>query len=91
MLKVTREAALALKEARTQTGAPDDSGVRLAKAAQQGGDVLSLGFQQQPEATDEIVEQEELRFFIADDVVEPLSEKTLDVVTTDRGAELVLR
>jgi len=58
----------------------------------QGGIVaLALAFTDAPEPNDETIEQEGLRVFIEQSLIEPLSERTLDVRSTEQGSELVFR
>lgn len=91
MLQVTNEAVTVLKETRNKAGAPDNIGVRLAKAPSRGEGEISLFFSEAPEENDQTIEQDELRVYVAEDLVEPLSERTLDVQATDEGAKLILR
>lgn len=91
MLQLTSEAVSVLKDARTKTGAPENVGVRLANAPSKGESAISLVFSASPQEDDQTVEKDDLKVYVAHDLVEPLSERTLDVRSTDEGAELVLR
>ena len=45
-----------------------------------------MGFQEDPEPTDHTVEQDGLRVFVATEIADSLSDRTLDVEATDHGA-----
>lgn len=95
MLKVTNQAAEILKAARTNAGASGDAGLRIRRAEPptSNGDAIALAFtfSDEPEPEDGTVEQEGLRVFVEQSLIEPLSERTLDVRATEQGAELVFR
>ena len=95
MLEVTNQAAEILKAARTSAGASPNAGIRLQRAqAPTGSDDainLAFAFRDEPEPDDETFEQEGLRVFVEQSLIEPLSELTLDIRATERGAELVFR
>lgn len=94
MLKVTSEAAAVLKAARNDVGASPEAGLRIrrAEAAQDGSKsiAVALAFIDQPDPDDQTVEEDGLKVYVAGDLVEPLAAKTLDVRSTEQGAELVL-
>jgi Fe-S cluster assembly iron-binding protein IscA len=94
MLKVTSEAATVLKAAKDETGAPSNAGLRIRRAdhlpAGDNSVAVALAFIDDPEPNDQILEEESLRVFIANDLVDVLDNKTLDVRATEDGAELVL-
>ncbi len=93
MLKVTDQAAEILKRARDGAGASPEAGLRIRRAdSSQGKEneiALALTFRDEPEAEDHTFEQGGLRVFVEDSLVEPLSERTLDIRETDEGAELI--
>jgi len=92
MLKVTSEAAYVLKAAREGVTTPT-AGLRIKRAdnPNDGWDGFRIGFQQEPDATDQVFEQDGLRVFVAADVADALSDRVLDVDATSHGAELVFR
>jgi Fe-S cluster assembly iron-binding protein IscA len=92
VLKVTSEAAYVLKAAREGVTTPT-AGLRIKRAGNpnDGWDGFRIGFQQDPDPTDLTFEQDGLRVFVAADVAEALSDRTLDVDATSHGAELVFR
>jgi Fe-S cluster assembly iron-binding protein IscA len=92
MLKVSNEAAYVLKAAREGVTTPT-AGLRIKRAANphDGFDGFRIGFQQDPEPTDQIFEQDGLPVFVAAEVADELSDRTLDVDATSHGAELVFR
>ena len=92
MLKVTSEAADVLKAAREGVTTPT-AGLRIKRSASPNDpwDGFKIGFQEDPDPTDQIFEQDGLRVFVAADVADALSDRTLDVDATSHGAELVFR
>jgi Fe-S cluster assembly iron-binding protein IscA len=92
MLKVTSEAAYVLKSAREGVTTPT-AGLRIKRSDHPNDpwDGFKIGFQQEPDATDQVFEQDGLRVFVAVEVAEELANRTLDVDATSHGAELVFR
>jgi Fe-S cluster assembly iron-binding protein IscA len=96
MLTVTDKAAAVLKAAKTVQGAPPESGVRIVQGAMpddSGKPALAVGFaiSDDPAPNDEELQQNGLRIFVAETLVEPLDGRTLDVREGDDGAELIFR
>lgn len=95
MLQVTQEATAALKEARSRSGAPPEAGVRLRTPGNtedaEDTKVVQLAFQRDPEPGDEMTGTPDLRVFVAKELIEPLSERVLDVKPTPQGPQLTLR
>lgn len=95
MLQVTPTAAAILKQARDRNGMGSNTGVRLKPAEQPGRTdnekLVGLDFTEKPEDGDQMIEQEDLKVYVASDLVEPLSERTLDAETTDQGTQLLFR
>jgi Fe-S cluster assembly iron-binding protein IscA len=92
MLKVTSEAAYVLKAAREGVTTPT-AGLRIKRSDNPNDlwDGFKIGFQEDPDPTDQIFEQDGLRVFVSADVADALSDRTLDVDATSHGAELVFR
>jgi Fe-S cluster assembly iron-binding protein IscA len=92
MLTVTSEAAYVLKAAREGVTTPT-AGLRIKRSGNpnDGWDGFKIGFQQEPDQTDQVFEQDGLRVFVAADVAEALSDRILDVDATSHGAELIFR
>lgn len=92
MLKVTSEAAYVLKASREGVTTPT-AGLRIKRSDNPNDpwDGFKLGFQQEPELTDQTFEQDGLRVFVAAEVADELSDRTLDVEATSHGAELIFR
>jgi Fe-S cluster assembly iron-binding protein IscA len=92
MLKVTTEAAYVLKAAREGVTTPT-AGLRIKRAENpnDGWDGFRIGYQQDPESTDQVFEQDGLSVFVAADVADALSDRILDVDATSHGAELIFR
>lgn len=89
MLQVTQEATAILKEARSRSGAPPEAGVRVQ--VEENTKAVQLNFQKDPEPTDQTIATPDLRFFVAQELVEPLSERVLDVKATSQGPQLAFR
>ena len=96
MLTVTKKAAALLKAAKAAEGATGGAGIRLRRGAiaNDSGN-LTVGFtiSDEPAPEDEEFEQEGLRIFVEEALVEPLDGRTLDVqdANEDEGLELVFR
>jgi Fe-S cluster assembly iron-binding protein IscA len=97
MLQVTQNAVNVLKDARERAGAPADAGVRIERTqAESDGSrprqvLITLGFTNQPAPQDQTIEKDGMKVFVSSDLVEPLSERVLDVQTTDEGTQLMFR
>jgi Fe-S cluster assembly iron-binding protein IscA len=96
MLKVTTEAAFLLKAAKEEEGAPRDAGIRiqLRAAPKDPDDLLTavgLTISDEPKSGDKEFEQDGLRIFVEDRLVEPLEHRTLDVREDEDGAKLLFR
>jgi len=94
MLTVTKKAAALLQEVKEATGAPDDAGIRIRTDVRSGETeqmAIALAIVDEPEPDDEEFEQEGLRIFVEDTLVEPLHGHTLDVRDADGGPKLVWR
>jgi len=96
MLTLTKKAAALLKAAKAAEGAADDAGIRIRKGEMpemphESGIAVGLAITDDPEPDDEEFEQEGLRIFVEDALIEPLDGRILDVLDADDGPELVLR
>ena len=93
MLTVSNKAVTLLKAAKLTEGAPPEAGVRIqrgAAAEDRDAVTLSLAIQRNPAPSDESFEQDGLRIFVEDALVEPLDGRTLDVREDGEGTALVL-
>jgi Fe-S cluster assembly iron-binding protein IscA len=97
MFKLTPTAARTLDEVRRQQSLPDNFGVRVSGQTTPAGELgLQIGFAEAPEPTDTVAEQHGTKVFIAEEVVDPLSDIALDatVALSSNGSappELLLR
>jgi Fe-S cluster assembly iron-binding protein IscA len=93
MLTVTKKAAALLKAEKAAEGAADDAGIRILRGAMpdESGIAVEFTITDDPDPDDEEFEQEGLRIFVEDALVEPLDGRTLDVREADEGPELVWR
>jgi Fe-S cluster assembly iron-binding protein IscA len=94
MLTVTKKAAALLKAAKAAEGATNEAGIRIRKDAtvdDSGMLAVGLVITDEPEPEDEEFEQQGLRIFVEDALVEPLDGRTLDVRDANEGPELIWR
>lgn len=94
MLTITNKAIAILKAAKAAQGAPADAGVRIMQHTvpnDSGRQTVTVSFTNDPAPDDEEFEQNGLRVFVQDSLVEPLEDRTLDVRNADEGPELVFR
>ncbi len=94
MLTVTKKAAAVLKAARSAAGADNAAGIRIRRGSapeQPGAVAIGFSIAQAPDPEDEQLEQEGLKIFVEDALVEPLDGRTLDVREAKEGPELVFR
>jgi Fe-S cluster assembly iron-binding protein IscA len=90
MLTVTKKAAALLKIARAQEGAGSAAGVHILMPFDSGIPV-GFSFGNEPDPGDEEFEQQGIRIFVQNALVESLDGLTLDVHYDNEGPELVLR
>jgi len=95
MLEVTNKAVILLKAAKAAQGAPREAGIRIVRGTvpADGSDALAVGFaiSDEPAPDDEEFEQNGLRVFVQDSLIEPLDGRVLDVAEAEDGSELVFR
>jgi len=92
MLQVTAEANAVLREARQRNGAPPEAGLRVRERVMgHATKMLEADFQDDPVPTDQTIETPDLRVFIAQELIERLSDRVLDVTVTPDGPTLTLR
>src|SRR5216683_1153524 len=87
MLTVTKKAAAVLKAEIAAEGAADDAGIRILRGVMpnESGIAVAFAISDDPDPDDEEFEQEGLRIFVEDALVEPLDGRTLDVREADEG------
>ncbi len=94
MLTVTKRAAALLKAVKSAEGATDDAGIRIRRGAMpddnSGKLVIGFAISDGPGPGDEALEQDGLRIFVEDTLVEPLNDRTLDVREANEGPEFFL-
>lgn len=93
MLQLTPPAAALLRDTRDQQDVPGDYSIRISAQPDEEGELrIDLSYAEEPEEGDEIVEQEDLKLYVAQEVVEPLAGHVLGVgETPDGGRQLVIR
>ncbi|HLZ07704.1 MAG TPA: hypothetical protein VKT80_03890 [Chloroflexota bacterium] len=94
MLTVTRRAATLLKAAKFAEGATEDTGIRLRRGrmvSEPGKLAVGFAISPGPEPSDEQIEQDGLRIFVQDELVEALDGRTLDIRDDAGEVELVFR
>jgi Fe-S cluster assembly iron-binding protein IscA len=92
MLTITKRAATLLKAAKFAEGAAEQAGIRLRRgltASESGRLAVGFAISPEPHPSDEQIEQEGLRIFVQDDLVEALDGRTLDIRDTGAEVELV--
>jgi Fe-S cluster assembly iron-binding protein IscA len=94
MLTVTKKAAELLKAAKVSEGAADQAGFRIHRNAEDAGSerpTIGLAIIERPEPDDEEFEQQGLRIFVQEELIEVLDDRTLDVRDGYQGPELIWR
>jgi iron-sulfur cluster assembly protein len=94
MLTVTKKAATLLKAAKAAEGAADNAGFRIQKNAEDAASerlLIGLAITERPEPDDEEFEQQGLRIFVQEELIEVLDDRTLDVRDGYQGPELIWR
>ena len=94
MLTVKKQAAAFLKVAKLAEGATRGAGIRLRRDAlpdESGKPSVGFTISEEPDPDDWEFEQEGLRIFVEEALVEPLDGRTLDVRDANEGLELVFR
>lgn len=91
VLELTDSAVEILKEARDEIGAPKAAGARLTGVRTDQGDTIRIEFADAPEQGDQVIEEAGLRVFVSDELVETLTDRTLDVTDTASGRKLAIR
>ena len=93
MLTLTKKAAAVLKAEKAAEGIADDAGIRILRGVtpNDSGIAVEYTITDDPNPDDEEFEQEGLRIFVEDALVEALDGRTLDVREADDGPEFVFR
>jgi len=94
MLTVTKEAAELLKVAKAAENASDDAGIRIRRGIMsKDPGLVAVGFaiSEDPSPDDEEIEQEGLRIFVEEELIELLDGRILDVREVSEGLELFFR
>jgi Fe-S cluster assembly iron-binding protein IscA len=94
MLTVTKRAAEILKASKAAKGAEDHAGIRIRRGAMPndpGKFAVGVQISDEPDPGDGVFEQEGLRIFIEDALIEPLDGRTLDVRDSGAGPQLIFR
>jgi Fe-S cluster assembly iron-binding protein IscA len=94
MLRVTNRAVALLKAAKVAERAADDAGIRIRRGVtpdRSGKLAIGFAISDEPDPDDGEFEQEGLRIFVEDTLMEPLDGRTLDVRDASEGPEFVFR
>lgn len=92
VLTVTHEAAEAIQNLTDQVPATDTAGLRISvQAADDGATQLALSVADAPQPADEVVESEGATVYLAEPVVEFMSDKTLDATVQDEGVSFTIQ
>ncbi|MEV1171077.1 Fe-S cluster assembly protein HesB [Nonomuraea sp. NPDC049784] len=77
MLTLTENAVVAIRDLMVGEDVPADAGLRISPKPDEAG-TLELSLASTPHAGDQVVEKEDVRVFVAEDVVQVLDDKSLD-------------
>ncbi|MCK2212830.1 Fe-S cluster assembly protein HesB [Actinomadura sp. ATCC 31491] len=77
MLTLTDNAVVAIRDLMVGEDVPPDAGLRIAAKPDEAG-ALELSLASTPQAGDQVIEQEDVRVFVAEDTVAILDDKSLD-------------
>jgi Fe-S cluster assembly iron-binding protein IscA len=92
VLEITHGAAALLTELRQGQDVPEDYGLRVFPETNQPGEVtIGLGFTDQPQAGDQVAEQEGMKVFVAQELAAPLEDAAIDVTDEGGASRLVFR
>jgi iron-sulfur cluster assembly protein len=96
MLTVTKEAVALLRAVKAAEGASPESGIRILKgqtSEKSGKRTVTVQFavSEDPCQDDEELQENGLRIFVDETLVDDLDGRTLDVTAADRGLELFFR
>lgn len=91
MLLLTYDAATIIRAIVDQSEAADEGGLRIAARDVDGDEAtLELSVAEQPDALDEVVEQDGAQVFLEPVAAEALSDKVLDASVEDGGVRFTL-
>jgi Fe-S cluster assembly iron-binding protein IscA len=93
MLTITKKAAALFRAAKAAEGATNEAGIRIRRGAKpiEAGVAVGFAISNNPDPDDEQFEQQGIRIFVEDALVETLDGCTLDVRDEGNGPELVFR
>lgn len=91
MITITKTARVFLKVLKDAEGAAEDSGIRIQREADESGVAVGFAVTDEPDLDDEEFEQDGLRIFVEEALVDSLDGRTLDVVDVNGEPELVWR
>ena len=90
MLTLSETAATLLAESRSRKGIPDDAVLRVAGAAGEGEQGVTLGFVDEPEAGDRTGSAHGMKLCVAPDVAEALDGAQIDTQISGGSTQLVI-
>ena len=91
MLALTHDAATIIRSIVEQSEVPDEAGLRIAARQLEGDEAaLELSIAEEPQSTDEVVEQEGAQVFLEPLAAEALSDKVLDAAVEEGGVRFTL-
>lgn len=92
MLELTPTAAATLANLRSQSGLPDDFGVRVFRSTSPDRPAaVQFDLVAGPHEGDQIGKTEAIEFYVAPEVAQPLDNAVLDAVDSPEGTELTLK
>ncbi len=92
MLELSPTAAATLANLRSQSGLPDNFGVRVFRSTTPDSpSAVELDLVAGPQEGDQIGKTEAIEFYVAPEVAQPLDDAVLDALDTPEGIELMLK
>jgi iron-sulfur cluster assembly protein len=89
MLTLTENAQSAIKTIASESGLPEEGGVRISMA--ENGSELQMALAPEPAAGDDVIENAGARVFVPTETAALLAEQELDAATTEQGTGFTLR
>jgi len=90
MLSITPNAVQAIQGLTSQPGIPDGVGLKLSGQATPEGTAIELSLVEAPEDTDQVLEAEEAKVYVAEPLVPLVADKILDAGVEEGRIEFKL-
>jgi Fe-S cluster assembly iron-binding protein IscA len=90
MLAITPTAVQAIQGLISQAGVPDGAGLKLSSRMTQEGTAIELSLVEAPEESDQVLEAEDTKVFVAEPLAPVVDDKILDAGVEDGKIEFKL-